>query len=70
MATTAVPGDGFSAWLRRPQQPTELERAQAELEHSERRLEVIRKTVIDPIYAKGRRNQFAEAIRKTLEGGA
>jgi len=68
MAHAAPATGGFSAWLNRPAETTELELARAEREVSERRLEAVRQNIIGPILKKGTKNQFSEHLRTLLEG--
>ena len=45
-----------------------LEKAIAERQESERRLEAVRANVVRPLREKANQNQFAELIRASLEG--
>ena len=60
----------FFRWQRRHKHASaRAEDAHREVEVSRRRLERVRAEVVRPLREAGERNQFADLIRASLEGG-
>lgn len=57
-------------WRRRKVKGNGLAAAEAERRKSEERLEAARRHVVRPLRDKAHRNQFAQLIRQSLEGGS
>lgn len=57
-------------WRRRSRDHPDLARARAEREKSAERLETVREEIVRPLRERAVRNQFAELLRQSLEGGA